>query len=283
MKLIQCNKTAQFDAYNLLPISQWGLATLQSVQLFYSSLLGYYFYGTGVLLPDMTIYDYIMFNPTKFSLLFWIQYDRPGTIAYIINESEGFLFQLRVNNTGLNVTYSTSIRPSQSLTWSWTPTEDWMHVAVILENQHIRVCIDGIVCSTQALTFISTPAPSFAGLKAYIGAVPGQNALSYQDRYTGALNSMGLISNHAVSIDTLNCIIACSERIVIDMPNTLIGGPLSALNSVNSTGVISANGSLQVAGEFRQNEVQEILRHVAYINSHPYPLPGVRLTSYTVC
>ena len=283
VKLDECGQSSQTrSVYNLLPISQWGLASLQGVQLFFNSLLGYNFRGAGVLTPDMSIYRDIVLNPTRFSFLSWVQYSRPGTIVYIRNETQSFLFHIKANSTMLSVTYSTSIRPSLTLSWKWKPVNRLVHVAVIVEDQKMKVCFNGIKCSLRELSFIGTAATSFSGLEAYVGAAPTQVVGRYENSFSGTLHSMALVSDYPISVDVLGCVIACAERVTVSMSGSILGQQLGPASTVNSTGYYALNGSLQVAKDLRQNAVQNVLRHVAYINSHPYPLPGVRLVSFTV-
>ena len=283
VKLDECGQTNQTrSVYNLLPISQWGLASLQGVQLFFNSLLGYNFRGAGVLTPDMSIYRDIELTPARFSFLCWVQYSGPGTIVYLRNETQNFLFHVKTNSTMLSLTYSTSIRPSLTLTWKWQPMNELIHVAVVVEDQRIKVCFNGIECSTRELTFISTTSNSFSGLEAYVGAAPTQVVGRYESSFSGTLHGMAVVSDYAVPVDVLSCVVACAEQVTVTMAGSTLGQQLGPATGVNSTGFYALNGSLQVTKDLRQNAVQNVLRHVAYINSHPYPLPGVRLVSFTV-
>ena len=283
VKLDECGQLNQTrSVYNLLPISQWGLASLQGVQLFFNSLLGYNFRGAGVLTPDMSIYRDIELTPARFSFLCWVQYSGPGTIVYLRNETQNFLFHIKTNSTMLSLTYSTSIRPSLTLAWKWQPMNELIHVAVIVEDQRIKVCFNGIDCSIRELTFIGATANFFSGLEAYVGAAPTQVVGRYESSFSGTLHGMAVVSDYAIPVNVLSCVIACAEQVTVMMAGSTLGQKLGPATSVDSTGYYALNGSLQVAKDLRQNAVQNVLRHVAYINSHPYPLPGVRLVSFTV-
>ena len=284
VKLEQCNAPVP-AVFNLLPNSQWGLATAQGVQPFFSSLLGYNFYGSGVFIPDMTVYDSILFTPTHFTFVFWIQFSTESTestVVYIRNQTNHFLFHLRVNESAIKLNYSAA---TNTLFWNWSPTSDWTHVTFVVEKQQITMCINGYFCSsTQVISQAGNSLDVFRGLEVYVGAVPAANGLTYQDRFSGKITSMAIIPNHTLPFDTLNCIIACSEQVHIVNSRQLLGhllDPLSAEMSLSS-GFVALNGSLQVKEKLRQDKVQKILRHVAYINAHPYPLPGRRYVSYTV-
>lgn len=152
VKLQQC-KAPVTAVINLLPNSQWGLATQQSVQPFFSSLLGYFFYGSGVFIPDMSIYSSVSVNPAHFTFACWIQFDTEGTVAHIRNQTQGFLFHLRVNSSTIELVYTIARTVSQTLHWNWSPGDDWMHVAVVVENQRVQLCINGFYCNTQLLSF----------------------------------------------------------------------------------------------------------------------------------
>ena len=283
VKLDQCHEPVS-AVFNLLPNSRWGLATAQGVQPFFSSLLGYNFYGSGVFIPDMTVYDSVLFTPTHFTFVFWIQFSTDSTestVVYIRNQTNNFLFHLRVNESAIELNYSAA---TNALFWNWSPTSEWTHVAFVVEKQLISLCINGYSCSRQVISQAGNSLDAFLGLEVYIGAVPAANGLTYQDRFSGKIASMAIIPNYTLPFDILNCIMACSEHVHIVNSRQLLGHPLDPLSAEMSlfSGYVALNGSLQVRESLKQGKVQEILRHVAYINAHPYPLPGRRYVSYTV-
>ena len=283
VKLEQCN-TDLDTVFNLLPNMQWGVAKMQNVELYYSTVVGYRFYG-GYFIPDMTIYDSVDFTPARFTVMFWVQYSAEGTVLSIRNDTERFHFNLRVNETSIAIEYSTAATSKQNLAWYWSPVEDWTHIAVAVNNQTIELCINGHMCSSQSIPPVVTTLNSFTGVEAFVGTLPGTGAqsLRYQDQFTGALSGMALIPDFALPLDVLTCAVASSERITLDMPVEAIGGvSVLPLTAPTSTGYSAVNGSLFINEPLRQDQVQEVLRHVAYINTHPYPLAVTRSISYTI-
>ena len=283
IKLEQCGYRSNASIYNFLPISHWGLATLLNVQLYYrSSFLGYYFYSNGVLTPDMSIYRNFSFNPAKFSLTFWIQFSIPGTILHVRNQTEHFLLHVHGSRTVLNVTYSTANHTTKTYTWSWNSSNDWMHIAIVKENSHIELCIDGYICSSKKLSLSGSAGRPFNGLDVHVGAAPRPTGSGYQDHFQGALNGLGLISDYAMTFDMLSCIVACSEQLILNSSIPGFPTPLKPLKSIDSTGTIPVNGSIRISGDLMQHQLQQVLRNVAYINNYPYPLPGTRYINYTI-
>ena len=292
VKLEQCGYTGNHSIYNLLPPSQWGLASLQSVQLYYRSLLGYYFYGVGVLIPDTSIYRYLSFSPAHFSLAFWVQFSGAGTIVHISNDTENFLLQVRANVSSLSVLYSLGA-VTENYTWGWEGREEWTHVALVVNASHVELCIDSYSCTVKernssspdhTSSSSSSSSSSFEGLEAYVGAAPRTTGHGYTDHFLGALNGLGLVSDYAISFELLTCITACSEYLTLTgpVPGQPAGTTLQPLRGQSLSGTIAVNGSLQVGGNLRQDRVQQLLRSVAYINSYPYPVPGTRWVNYTV-
>ena len=283
IKLEQCGYRENKNVYNLLPISQWRLATLRSVQLYFRSLLGYYFYGTGVLIPDMNIYRSFTFNPSRFSLTFWIQFSGAGTIVYIRNETENFLLHVHGNKTNFNVTYASGTHTAITYSWPWRARNEWLHIAVNVDRDHIEFCTSGYICRRRDLSLTTgTSDTFFSGFEVYVGALPRERGVGYHDHFLGALNGLGLVSNYSIPMDILSCVVACSEHLTLTTPIPGLSSTLGPLVNPNSTGIKTVDGSLQIRSKLRQDEVQHVLRNVAYINMFPYPLPGTRSINYTI-
>ena len=284
IKLEQCLSKSGIqtvpNVFNLLPIHQWGLHTLSNVRTLQLSLFGYYFYSKGIFIPDTSTYKNLELSPDKFSIMFWMQYSAPGTIVHVKNATMNFMVTVRANGTDISLDYLNEHRPTTSLFWSWNPREEWTHVSLSLNRNIFSLCIDGTECSSQSLPVTSTP-NTFTGIEAFVGAFPGETLLDSSDRYTGTLNGLALISDYVIPMNILNCVIECAEKIVFTSPSVL-DNPLTTLLDFHSTGIASANGTLQIASDLKVTELQQVLRQAAYINSHPYQYSGTRNILYSV-
>jgi hypothetical protein len=275
IKLEQCGYIGNQNIFNLLPLFRWGLAAVQNLQLHYGSLLGYYFVRSGsVLIPERALYNDLTLNPTHFTLALWAQYRGPGTIVHIRNQTRNFLLQLRVDVMSFRTTYSVA-DITATHTWAWEGRKGWVHIALSVEGNLIRLCLDGFMCSSQDLGFNVRDSRRISGLEIHVGAAPTGTGSHYSDHFHGSLNSMGLVSDYTIPLEILSCIVLCSERLIIK-------GLVTDDTLKFSSTTFAVNGSLQVSGNLQQNQVQEVLRRVSYVNSYPYPVPGTRAIKYAV-
>ena len=276
VKLEQCGRSPPL-VMNLLPDYQWGLGRVIGVQSFYDYFLGYRFYGSGLFIPDMGIYQNLNMNMFHFTFVAWLKLDGMGTVAHVVDSVHPYLFWLRVNSTMLQTVLSFHAEQQVSLYWNWGQSNEWVHVAVIVDAPEIKVCINGYDCQIQTLPLHPTQHVFLNHLDTHVGALPDNDA--YTDNFDGTLSGVVLIPNYTMPLTTLNCLISCAEYIVINNFESYTGSPLPSLTT---TGIVSINGSLLVDADVTQNTMQDFLQNVAYINTHPYPHPGERQLLYSV-
>ncbi len=283
IKLEQCVGGGQTtrNVFNLLPNLEWDLHTLLNVRTLQLSLFGYYFYAKGMFVPDKSMYNSLVLIPDKFSVVFWIQYYGPGTVVCVRNQTMNFTVKMRADKTHLTLDYSNEHRSSARLSWPWEPTEEWTHISLSLNKNDFSLCIDGTECSSQSMPSLSSQPNPFSGVEAFVGAFPGSGLTDSTDRFTGTLGGLSLISDYVIPVDILNCMIQCAEKIVLTS-SSLIVNPLTSLLDPHSTGIVAANGTLQIANNIKAAEIGAVLRQAAYINTHPYQYSGTRNILYSV-
>jgi hypothetical protein len=265
---------------NLLPDYQWGLGTVIGVQSFYDYFLGYRFYGSGVYISDTSIYQNSIMDAFHFTFVAWLKQDGMGTIVHIVDTLQPFLFWLRVNDTMLETVHSFHFRQQESLYWEWSQSSDWVHVSMIVDVPYVKLCINGYDCQIKTVSVLSAQQIFVNNLEAYMGALPDNGA--YTDNFDGTLSGVALVPNYTMPIAAINCLIACAEYMLISNYETSTGNSLKSLTKSMTTGIVSMNGSLIVGDNVMQDRIQDFLRNVAYINTHPYPLPGERQVLYSV-
>ena len=265
---------------NLLPDHQWGLGTVIGVQSSYDYFIGYQYYGSGVFISDMTIYQNSMMDALHFTFITWFKQDGMGTIVHIVDKIKPFLFWLRVNGTMLESVHSFHIDQRESIQWNWKQSDEWVHLALIVSGSEMKLCINAYDCQIKTLQNVTMQHLLVNNLDTHVGAVPDNGA--YTDNFDGTLSGVALIPNYTMPISTLNCLISCAEYIVISNFESSTGNELTYLTRTTKTGILSLNGSLFVQKAVRQDQVQDFLQNVAYINTHPYPLPGERQVMYSV-
>ena len=215
-----------------------------------------------------------------FTFVSWLKLDGMGTVVHVVDNVQPFLFWLRVNDTMLETVHSFQEGQTHILKWNWNQSSEWVHVTVIVDSPHVQLCINGYHCQMKTSPFSSSQKMLLNDLDTHVGALPDNGA--YTDNFDGTLSGVPLIPNYTMPITTINCVVACAEYVVIKNFESLTGNALSALTETTKTGILSINGSLLVQQSVRQDTVQEFLQNVAYINTHPYPIPGERQVIYSV-
>ena len=278
VKLQECGSTPEL-VMNFLPDYQWRLGTVIGVQSDYDYFLGYRYDGSGVYISDMSIYQNPMMDAFHFTFVSWLKLDRMGTVVHIADRLQPFLFWLRVNGTTIETVHSFFVGQRESLHWNWRPSE-WVHVAVMVSAPQIQLCINGYDCQVKTVTLSTSHEMLVNNLDTHVGAFPDSGA--YTDNFDGILNGVALIPNYTIPIATLNCLVACAEYILIRNFESSTDSALTVLTETTGTGILAMNGSLFVQESVTQDSIQDFLQNIAYINTHPYPLPGERQVLYSV-